>query len=150
MLQPNYVIRKMTELDLDEIIVIEHQVFTLPWSIESYRADLRNEFATYLVCDVAGEVAAYGGMWNVFEEAHITNIAVNPNYRRLGLGKTIMLELEKAAKEKNAIRMVLEVRPSNSIALNLYEGLGYIPTSFREKYYSDNGEDALVMTKLVF
>lgn len=150
MLQINYIIRKMTEHDLNKVIAIEQEVFTLPWTIESYRADLKNNFATYLVCDVAGEVAAYGGMWVIFEEAHITNIAVDPNYRNIGMGKTLMLELEKVAKQKKALRIMLEVRPSNNVALNLYESLGYIPTSYREKYYSDNGEDAIVMTKLIF
>ncbi len=150
MLQTNYLIRKMKKSDVDEVITIERQVFTIPWSKESYLADLRNDFATYLVCDYEGKVAGYAGMWVIFHDAHVTNIAVGQEYRNQGIGKMLMLNLEKIAKEKEATRMLLEVRPSNYGAIHLYKGIGFKPYNIRKNYYSDNGEDAIVMTKLIF
>lgn len=146
----NYIFRKMTEDDIPGIMKIEQESFTLPWSKEAYLGELKNSFATYLVCDYEGDVAAYGGIWVVFEDAHITNIAVGTNFRKEGIGRKLMLELEKVARSKKALKILLEVRPSNDAALSLYNSLDYMPTGLRKNYYSDNGEDAIIMTKLLF
>jgi len=137
----------MTEHDLEEVMLIENESFTLPWSRQSYEAELQNQYATYLVCDWEGEVAAYAGMWTLFDEAHITNIAVRKKFRSQGIGRILMMEEEKLARLKSAERILLEVRPSNGAAVAMYSGLGYMPTHLRKEYYSDNQEDALVMTK---
>lgn len=150
MLNQDFMIRKVTPMDIDAIMHIEVESFTLPWSRESYLGELKNNFATYLVGDYEGEVIGYGGIWVVFEEAHITNVAVAPEYRKAGVGRALMEELERAARSKAAHRIVLEVRPSNIAALALYRGLGYITSGLRKEYYSDNNEDALLMTKLLF
>jgi len=147
MLNHAFLIRKMTEQDLDEIMLIEKESFSLPWSRQSYEAELENQYANYLVCDWEGEVAAYVGMWTVFEDAHITNVAVSRKFRQMGMGRALMLEEEKLALAKQASRIILEVRPSNTAALLMYNELGYIPTSLRKEYYSDNQEDAIIMTK---
>jgi len=146
----DFIIRKMTEQDIDEVTRIERESFTLPWSRDSYIGELKNSFASYLICDYEGDVAGYGGVWVVFEEAHITNVAVAPIYRKRGMGRALMEELEKIAKDKKAVRILLEVRPSNTPALNMYRSRGYLPTGIRTAYYSDNGEDAILMTKLLF
>lgn len=145
-----FILRKMTQGDLDEVMIIEEEAFALPWSRNSYLMELRNSFSTYIVCDVAGDIVGYGGMWIVFEEAHITNVAVSSDFRKRGLGKALMLELEKIAQELKAIKILLEVRPSNSSALKMYRSLEYTETFIRKAYYSDNSEDAFVMTKLLF
>lgn len=150
MLNPHYIIRKMAPQDIKEIMAIELEAFSMPWSRESYLGELRNRFAYYVVCDVGGKIAGYGGIWTVFEEAHITNVAVSFEYRRQGIGTAIMLELERRAREKKALRILLEVRPSNEPALQTYRKLDYLPSDVRNEYYSDNGEDALVMIKLLF
>ncbi len=147
MLNSSYLIRRMTGQDLDEVMIIENESFTLPWSRESYEAELENQYASYLVCDYAGEVAAFAGMWTVYEEAHITNVAVGKEFRCQGMGRNLMLEEEKLARAKKAERILLEVRPSNLAALAMYQGLGFIPTSIRKQYYTDNQEDALIMIK---
>lgn len=149
MLNRDFMIRKMTDRDIDRIMIIEVESFSLPWSKQSYLSELKNNFANYLVCDYEGEVAGYGGMWIVFEEAHITNIAIARDYRGTGMGKALMLELEEVARQKNALRILLEVRPSNQAARNMYKSLGFIDTGLRKAYYSDNGEDAILMTKLL-
>lgn len=145
-----FLMRKMTEQDLDELMKIENESFSLPWSRESYEAELRNQFATYLVCDWEGEIAAFAGIWTVFEEAHITNVAVARKFRRRGMGRTLMLEAEKVALARKAMRILLEVRPSNTPALAMYAELGYVSTSLRKQYYADNQEDAIVMTKFLY
>ncbi|MDD2373014.1 MAG: ribosomal protein S18-alanine N-acetyltransferase [Syntrophomonadaceae bacterium] len=150
MLNPGFILRKMTSQDIDEIMQIEQKCFTLPWSRESYRGELKNNFATYLVCDFEGKIAGYGGIWVVFEDAHITNVAVDPDFRQSGMGTALMQELEQKARDKKAQRILLEVRPSNEAALAMYRNLGYSPTGLRQNYYSDNGEDAIIMTKLLF
>jgi ribosomal-protein-alanine N-acetyltransferase len=146
----NYLVRRMTERDLDHVMTIEQQVFTLPWSRQSYMSELKNQFATYLVCDREAQLAGYIGIWVVFDEAHITNIAVDPKWRGQGLGRVLMEEVEKIARQKKALRILLEVRPSNHAALSLYHSLDYMETGRRPGYYTDNGEDAIIMTKLLF
>ncbi len=149
MLNHAFLIRKMTEQDLDELMIIERDSFSLPWSRQAYESELQNQYANYLVCDWQGEIAAYVGMWTVFEDAHITNVAVARRFRRMGMGRILMLEEEKLALAKQASRILLEVRPSNIAALTMYDELGYLPTSMRKQYYSDNQEDAIIMTKFL-
>jgi len=150
LLNQQYFVRRMTEQDLDEVMAIEKESFTLPWSRESYLGELKNSFANYFVCDCAGDIAGYVGIWVVFEEAHITNVAVRKSYRSQGIGLALMAEAEKTARTKKATRILLEVRPSNDVALHMYENLSYIKTAIRPAYYSDNGEDAIIMTKYLF
>lgn len=146
MLKPGHFIRRMTERDLDAVMEIENEVFSLPWSRKSYATELNNKWATYLVCDVDGEVAAYCGMWVVFDEAHITNVAVGKGFRHRGCARALMEAMERIALDKKAMYISLEVRPSNLAALALYQGLGYVQTGCRKGYYQDNQEDALIMT----
>lgn len=150
MLNRDFILRKMTPQDIDEVMRIEQKSFTLPWSRESYLGELKNNFATYLVCDYEGEVVGYGGIWVVFEEAHITNVAVDPDFRQFGMGTALMQELEQVARDKKANRILLEVRPSNQAALAMYSNLYYFPSGLRRGYYTDDGEDAIIMTKLLF
>lgn len=150
MLNQGYLIRKMTPQDLDQVMIIEREAFALPWSKESYLSELKNSFANYLICDWEGDMAGYGGIWVVFEEAHITNIAIGKDYRGSGLGRSLMLELEGMARAKQANRILLEVRPSNQAARQMYKHLGYMDTNLRKNYYVDNNEDAIIMTKFLF
>jgi len=142
-----FMIRKMTVQDLDQLMIIENEAFSLPWSRSSYEAELHNAYADYLVCDCAGELAGYIGMWTVMEEAHLTNVAVASKFRGKGIARILMQTQEKLARSKGASMMLLEVRPSNQAALQLYSSLGYIHAAIRKNYYSDNQEDALIMVK---
>ncbi|MGI6420635.1 MAG: ribosomal protein S18-alanine N-acetyltransferase [Syntrophomonadaceae bacterium] len=149
MLETTCLIRRMTAHDLDGVMQVELESFPLPWSKESYLGELKNSFATYLVCDLEGEIAGFGGIWVVFEEAHITNVAIASQYRQRGLGTLLMEKLEAVAREKRAQRILLEVRTSNFPAQRMYKNLGFIPTGLRKEYYTDNKEDAIVMTKFL-
>jgi len=141
---PSY--RYMTLLDLDDIMVIEHQSFTLPWSKEAFYRELtENPYAYYIVADIDGTAIGYGGVWIVIDEAHITNIAVLTDYRGQKIGETLLTQLQNLARQHGAKTMTLEVRVSNIVAQNLYRKLGFQNGGIRKGYYTDNNEDALVM-----
>jgi [ribosomal protein S18]-alanine N-acetyltransferase len=138
--------RMMTVDDIDQVMEVEHHSFTLPWSRESfYNEIIKNQFAVYLVLEDKGRVIGYCGVWIVIDEAHITNIAILPEYRGRKLGEALLGKIIEVAKERGAKTMTLEVRMSNMIAQSLYRKLGFQGGAVRKAYYTDNQEDALVM-----
>lgn len=140
-------IRRMTFLDIDGVWAVESKVFNNPWSRSAFVDEITdNDLAHYLVLEDQGMIAGYAGMWIVVDEAHVTNIALLPDYRSQGLGEKLVRELMKTARERYAVMMTLEVRPSNTVAQSLYSKLGFLPQGIRRAYYSDNQEDALIMT----
>lgn len=146
--EPKITIRDMTVADIDQVREVETRSFTTPWSRQAFLAELcDNAYASYIVACADGRVVGYGGMWLIFNDAHVTNIAVHPDFRGRGIGERILLELMKRAREAGMHGMTLEVRPSNTAALALYRKHGFIQRGVRRRYYSDNQEDALVMWK---
>jgi ribosomal-protein-alanine N-acetyltransferase len=138
--------RSMRMDDIPAICEIEQEAFATPWTAGAFHNELtNNQFARYMVMEYAGEVIGYGGMWLIMEEAHVTNVAVRAAYRGKKLGEKLMRELQKTASFFGAVRMTLEVRPSNIVAQRLYEKLGFHSVGVRRGYYTDNREDALVM-----
>jgi len=142
-------IRPIREEDVRGIHEIESLCFAMPWSEDSILHDVKeNPVARWLVMDDgAGQVLAYAGMWFVLDEAHVCNIAVHPDYRRLGYGRRILEALIRLAQENSMCLMELEVRRSNLTAQNLYHSCGFIDVGYRKRYYEDNHEDALLMFK---
>ena len=142
-------IAPMTLEDLDEVLDIEVQAFTTPWSRNSFLYELlENERAIYLTAkNEFDRVMGYVGMWVVFDEGHITNLAIHPQFRRCGVARRLMLELIAVAKGKKVRYLTLEVRRTNSAAQELYQKLGFVHMGMRRKYYLDNNEDALIMWK---
>jgi ribosomal-protein-alanine N-acetyltransferase len=137
----------MQEKHLSDVLVVEELCFSNPWSRESFLFELHdNDLASYLVMvDDEDRAIAYGGMWLIGEEAHVTNIAVHPDYRRQQIGENIVRALMVQAYARGAKRMTLEVRRSNLAAQNLYKKLGFVGVGYRKGYYQDNKEDALIM-----
>jgi len=143
------VIEAMRLEDLDEVQRIEEASFTTPWPPNAYRSELlTNRLASYLVARVDGRIAAYGGMWLMVDEAHITTFAVHPGWRRQRVGERLLLAFLDIAIEQRAHEATLEVRLSNLAARRLYEKYGFRPVGLRPHYYSDDHEDALIMTTL--
>ncbi|WP_064091180.1 ribosomal protein S18-alanine N-acetyltransferase [Rossellomorea aquimaris] len=139
-------IRFMTIDDLDAVMEIEHESFTIPWNRDAFINEIQqNHLSTYIVIEDEQRVVGYCGVWLVVDEAHITNVAVLPSYRGLGLGEDLMRRIMDIAKEVGARVMTLEVRVSNQAAQHLYRKLGFQDGGIRKRYYSDNQEDALVM-----
>jgi ribosomal-protein-alanine N-acetyltransferase len=133
--------------DLGAVQAIERASFTTPWPAHAYRSELEtNRLAHYLVARVGDEVAAYAGMWLMVDEAHITTFAVAPSWRRRRIGERLLLAMLDLARERHAREATLEVRLSNLAARRLYEKYGFRPVGLRPRYYSDDNEDALIMT----
>lgn len=138
--------RFMNEHDLDEIMLLEQKCFTLPWTKEAFFNELnQNQFASYIVLEEEGKIVGYCGAWLVIDEAHITNIAVLPEFRGRGFGEALLNKMIEQCREKGIERMTLEVRVSNIAAQSLYKKLGFLNGAIRKNYYSDNQEDAIVM-----
>ncbi|MGE5676186.1 MAG: ribosomal protein S18-alanine N-acetyltransferase [Mycobacterium leprae] len=139
----------MTPADLDGVMEVEQLSFLTPWSREAFAGELMQTYTIYLVAREGDRVVAHGGMHVIWDEAHITNIAVRPEYRGRGLGEQMMLELLGRATARGVTRVTLEVRVTNTPARRLYEKLGFVtaPGAVRKGYYSDTGEDAIVMWK---
>lgn len=133
--------------DLPAIQAIEQASFTTPWPPHAYRSEIEtNRLATYVVARIDGRVVAYAGMWLMVDEAHVTTFAVHPGWRRRRIGERLLLALLDLAVDRHAREATLEVRLSNLAARRLYEKYGFQPVGLRPRYYSDDNEDALIMT----
>ncbi len=141
------VIRHLSEKDIEGIVEVEEICFPTPWSKNAFQKELENKLARYMIVEMENKIVAYGGIWFIVDEGHITNIAVHPEYRGLGLGNEIVEALVKECKKNNIISMTLEVRASNHVAQNLYKKYGFKLAGIRPEYYTDNREDALIMWK---
>ena len=137
--------RAMTRDDADAVAAIEAKCFAMPWKREDFWREATNELATYIVGELDGKIVAYAGAWVSFNQAEVMNVAVEPELRGQGIGTILFGELIKAVKERGATSITLEVRPSNTAAIKLYESFGLHSVGRRKGYYVDNGEDALIM-----
>jgi ribosomal-protein-alanine N-acetyltransferase len=136
----------MEARDLPRVSEMERLCFATPWSKDAMEYEItQNGLARYLVLEEGGLVCAYAGAWLVFEEGHITNVAVHPDFRRRGHARAVLSALMRLALGEGAEFMDLEVRVSNGAAIALYQGLGFKKAGLRKGYYEDNGEDAIVM-----
>ena len=141
-------VRDMYLVDLDAVMAIEAHSFPTPWSRNAFQTEiLENTFATYLVLDFHGRVVSYGGMWIILDEAHVTNVAVHPDYRGHHLGERMMEGMVQRARALGVQRMTLEVRRGNIVAQNLYHKMGFVQLGVRRGYYTDTHEDAFIMWK---
>lgn len=132
---------------IDEIMEVENLSFTVPWSKNALVEELtRNMFAAYIGAVVDGKIVGYAGMWKVIDEGHITNIAVHPSYRCMGIGSQLIGGLIKIACKEHLVLLTLEVRQSNAAARSLYSKFGFTVEGIRKQYYADNNEDALIMS----
>ncbi|MDD3334761.1 MAG: ribosomal protein S18-alanine N-acetyltransferase [Eubacteriales bacterium] len=138
--------RRMTSADVEQVHAIETATFAEPWSLESFQEEMtRNVCARYIVAEDTGKIVAYAGAWLILEEGHITNVAVDSAYRGQGVGTAVLKALMQYAANMGVQYMTLEVRRSNLVAQKLYRAAGFIELGVRKRYYTDNGEDALLM-----
>lgn len=142
------IITPMTSDDVSEVYDIERLSFETPWSEETLTYEVeKNLFSKYVVAKIDGVVVGYGGMWIIIDEAHITNIAVHPEYRGIHIGDKILKALIDTSQNMGIYAMTLEVRKTNIAAQNLYKKYGFEVAGVRPKYYADNNEDAIIMWK---
>ncbi len=138
-------VRPMTKRDISRVYEIEVQSFRSPWSKLSLLGELHNDLAHYYVAVEEDRVVGYGGMWLIFDEAHITNIAIAPENRGRHLGRYLLCGMMTAAHEQGAEKMTLEVRETNRVAQNLYYSFGFEKQGYRKRYYEDTGEGAYLL-----
>lgn len=145
-------IRPMIAEDIERVHLIDKLSFTLPWPINSYRYELFENPASILhVAEVTLEdgLKVIAGMivtWLIIDEAHVATIAVHPNFRRRGIGHSLLLTSLREAIHQGAKVATLEVRQGNASATNLYSQFGFKEEGRRPRYYHDNQEDAIIMT----
>ena len=135
----------MTAADIENVIAIERASFQFPWSTRFFLDELQVDCARSLLAEVEGRIVGYVLFWFLPEEVDIHNIAVHPDFRRQGIGRLLLEQVIDSARRQERLRVTLDVRFSNAPAQNLYRSFGFVIRGLRKGYYSDNGEDALVM-----
>ena len=141
------VVEPMLLTDVPTVHEIERLSFSTPWPSHAFEQELTsNRMARYLVARAGERVVGFGGIWLMADEAHITTFGVHPEWMRRGVGRQLLVELAQLSGEMRAARMTLEVRAGNEAAQQLYRRFGFIVAGRRPRYYTDDGEDALVMT----
>jgi ribosomal-protein-alanine N-acetyltransferase len=181
-----YIIRRMQDRDIPQAVEIDREAFPTQWphpTYASFKQELRNRLACYIVVTKPGEIKAVkqnadnngfwqrllhlfdhdrffgeeipppsteyivgiAGFWVMVDEAHITTLAVRDAYRRQGIGERLLIEIIEAA-QLNVNVVTLEARVSNKQAQALYQKYGFQKVGVRRAYYTDNGEDAVLMT----
>ncbi|MCH8199113.1 MAG: ribosomal protein S18-alanine N-acetyltransferase [Chloroflexi bacterium] len=171
-----YALRPMGAHDIDQVAAMEREAFPTLWPPTSYRRELKNRVAEYLVCVREGEfvtvepprrsrllrlfsrrnkptlplqvplLVGFVGVWYQAGDAHIVSIAVREEYRRRGLGELLLIGAVEMAVRRGQQVVTLEVRASNDAAQALYAKYGFSQTGLRPRYYADNHEDAVIMT----
>ena len=137
----------MKQEHIADIAEIERLCFSMPWSENALKDELTNENAHFLTALTFGRVSGYIGVIEICGEADITNVAVHPDFRRLGIGKKLLDTAEKEALSRNCESITLEVRESNEAAISLYSGNGYETVGIRKNFYEKPTENAVLMTK---
>ncbi|MBQ8974915.1 MAG: ribosomal protein S18-alanine N-acetyltransferase [Oscillospiraceae bacterium] len=134
---------------LEQIVRIEDESFSDPWSPESLRGAMEDSLCRFTAAAEGGEVLGYCIMHCLYEQAELYSIAVSPEYRRQGTAKLLLEDALAWARAAGAGSVLLEVRRSNAPARALYEALGFEQISVRKKYYTAPTEDAVIMQKML-
>jgi ribosomal-protein-alanine N-acetyltransferase len=150
----------MKESDVATVQEIEREIFATPWPRNAYYRELASRASAHYVVlrqegveaparlqgpDYDPTIIGYGGMWRMYDEAHVTTIGVRRDLHHHGYGRVLFAGLVQAAYDMGAKWITLEVRTTNDNAMHMYEGFGFKVIGRRKGYYTDNGEDAIVM-----
>lgn len=143
-------IAPMIPEDLEEVLSIEGSSYSVPWTRSMFEVEIKgNPFAVFLVSREgdSGLIIGYICYWIVFDELHVLNLSVRPEYRCRGIGKALVEEAVLAARGKGVRLGRLEVRASNEAAKVLYTKMGFKVTALRKGYFREPREDALIMSR---
>jgi ribosomal-protein-alanine N-acetyltransferase len=140
-------IQPMKTEDISEIIRIEQDAFSTPWSESSFRSEIHDPYSLTLIARREGRVVAYICASCRFGEGHILNLAVHPSARRMGIATSLINAVLDYMRENDCVFVYLEVRLSNMSARKLYEQLGFQEVGKRKLYYFYPVEDAVIMMK---
>ena len=137
-------IRRLAYGDLVRVVAIERRAYPAPWSLPMFLLELSKAGGIALAAEEEGEVIGYLICSRFDDDWHVMNVAVAPHRRRRGVARSLLGALLERLDDPRA-RLTLEVRVSNAGARALYESFHFLPAGIRRRYYSDNGEDAVVM-----
>ena len=141
-------LRIMKEDDLPIVLELEEQLFTSTWKQDDFLYEMNeNPFSQMFVWEEDSEIIGYMGIWIIFEQAQLTNLAVSKKFQGKGYGRKLLEEGIKMCQDAGCELMTLEVRQSNIPAKSLYSSMGFEKVSVKKDYYQDNHEDADVMMK---
>jgi [ribosomal protein S18]-alanine N-acetyltransferase len=132
------------DLDLGAIVELDRLCLEGLWSPDQYAREQKSDKSDIVVARLGDQVLAYGCVWSILEEAHITILAVDPQFQRRGLGRLILWGLMECAIKRGLERSTLEVKETNLAALSLYQSYGFTEAGRRPKYYQD-GSAALIL-----
>ncbi len=140
---------RMCADDVGEVLAIEETVFPYPWSRGNFLDSLVSGYDCWVLRDAANSVSGYMLLMLILDEAHLLNIAVRRDWQGQGAGRVLMDQAVSIARSKAAVRLLLEVRPSNIRAIDIYQRYGYAEIGRRKNYYPAPGnsrEDAILMS----
>lgn len=140
-------IRQMRKEDIGEVCEIEKEAFSVPWSENAFEESLKLPHAIFLVAEIDEILAGYCGLYKVFNEGDITNIAVRSSCRNRGVGKELLREMIERARQMEIKDITLEVRESNIGAIHLYDTMGFENVGIRKNFYEKPKENAIIMWK---
>ena len=145
--KPKYILANMEKSDVSKVVELDAISFGRHhWDSSSFYSELQNNLAHYYTAkDENGNILGYIGFWLIFEEAHITNVSVHPDYRRKKIAQILLKEMIQCCYDNMVKFITLEVRVSNIAAISLYEKFGFKSVGVRKGYYQDNNEDAMIM-----
>lgn len=138
-------VRAMRSGDVPAVAELEAQIFSQPWSAQGFLDALALSDTVFLVAEEENRILGYIGMYLAVDEGEITNVAVDPNARRRGVGQELLLQIKREAKQRAVGRLVLEARVSNEGAIALYEKNGFSVAGVRKGFYECPKEDAYIM-----
>lgn len=142
-------IRPMEEHDLDEVSRIEQKAFSQPWSAEAFRDSLGLEHTLFLTAEMEGRIVGYCGAYQSLDEAEITNVAVDREFRGQRIAEQLLRELFAQGEQRGIQFYTLEVRVSNASARRLYARLGFAEAGIRKGFYEKPREDAAILNRSV-
>lgn len=140
-------IRRMSIEDLDRVMEIERESFSVPWTRQDFIESINKSTALYLVAESEQTVVGYCGLWGVIDEGQINNVAVCKEYRGQSVGTRLLETLLLEGTKEGLLAYTLEVRTSNLPAISLYKKIGFEEAGIRKNYYTNPKEDALIMWK---
>ena len=141
------ILREMLVDDLDQVMEIEEELFSVPWTKEGFLTFLMKENGMFLVVEEKSRILGYCGLLTVLDEGDVTNVAVRRDRQREGIGNFLMESMICLAEERGITMIHLEVRAGNGTAIRLYERQGFVRDGLRKGYYTDPTEDAVLMTR---
>ncbi|MBU0712354.1 ribosomal protein S18-alanine N-acetyltransferase [bacterium] len=141
-------IKPADERDLHEVSEIENASFNSPWTLDFFKHELYNPVSFFYILKIQDKLAGYVIFWIFEDEAHIANIAIHPDNRKMGYGEQLLNWIFDFCRKKGAMTISLEVSEINEAARQLYSKTGFKSVGRRAKYYEDRS-DALILTKIL-